>query len=127
MKLAIGDGGVLVDERERVRTITVHVPVPVRNTPIRKQEHDLVYRLRTQRQEIPEHVPVPGVRDRVALLRVNEGDEQDRVPHEEDGSVVAHQIPQAVFRVELDGETPRIADGIRRTHVARHLKDSVLW
>lgn len=41
---------------ECVRAITVHVPIAIGNTSVREQEHYLMCCLRTQSDEIPEHV-----------------------------------------------------------------------
>lgn len=39
--------------------------------------------------------------------------EEDRVADEKDGRVVADQVPVALLRVELHGETSRVARGVR--------------
>ena len=44
--------------------------------------------------------------DRISLLRVDEAREEEGVPDEEDWGVVAHHVPVALLRVELDGEAP---------------------
>lgn len=46
--------------------------------------------------------------DRVAFLGVDEGWEEDGVPDEEDGNVVAHEVPVALLRVELHGKPARV-------------------
>lgn len=45
----------------------------------------------------------------VALLSMDEAWEKDGVTNEEDGSVVANQIPVALFSIELDSEAARIS------------------
>lgn len=45
---------------------------------------------------------------------MDETREQKRISDEEDRSVVADQIPVALFRVEFDGETAWITRRIRR-------------
>lgn len=55
-----------------------------------------------QRDEIPECIWVFQVCNRVSLLGVDEIWEQDRIPDEEDRSVVANNIPVSLFSVELD-------------------------
>ena len=52
--------------------------------------------------------------DRVGLERVDHVGELHPVAHEEDGHVVADEVPVALARVELDGEPARVADGLRR-------------
>jgi hypothetical protein len=80
----------------------------------------LVQRLRVQRPEVPLHGGVLGVRLRVALLRVHEVGELRRVAQEEYGRVVAHQVPDALVGVELDGEAARVALGVGRSRFATH-------
>lgn len=109
-----------VDQLEGVRAVAVQESVSVRGASVREQEHDLVGGLGTQRDEIPEHVRILQVRRRVPLLGVDEAGEEQRVPDEEDGGVVAHQIPHALLGVELDGETARVARRVRRAALAAH-------
>lgn len=47
-----------VHQLERMGAVTIHVTMTVGNTSIRKQEHDLVRWLGSQRDEVPEHVGV---------------------------------------------------------------------
>lgn len=69
--------------------------------------------LRTQSDEIPEHVGILQMSGRIALLGVDEAGEQDRVPDEEDRRVIADQVPDAVFGVEFNSEPSRIANRVR--------------
>lgn len=73
-----------------------------------------------QRDEVPEHVRVLQMRRRVPLLGVDEAGEQLWVPDEEDGRVVAHQVPHTLLGVELDGEAARVARRVRRAALAAH-------
>lgn len=116
MELAIDLLPLIVDQGESVRSITVHVPVTIGNAPVRKQDHELVRSFRTQRPKVPEHIGVPEVRLGVSLLRVDEAREEDGVADEEYGGVVPDQVPDAVLGVEFDGETPRVAYRVRRSH-----------
>ena len=52
--------------------------------------------------------------DRVPLLGVDEAGEEEGVTDEEDGGVVAHEVPVALLRVELDGESTGISERRRR-------------
>ena len=61
-----------IDHLEGVRSVSVHVPVPVGGAPIGKQEGHLVGGLRPQGDEVPEHVGVLQVGLGVALLGVDE-------------------------------------------------------
>ena len=51
---------------------------------------------------------------RIALLRVDEVGELQRIAEEEHGRVVADHVPVAFFGVELQGEAARIALGVGR-------------
>lgn len=44
----------------------------------------------------------------VPLLSVDEAREKERIPDEEDGSVVSHEIPVAFLGVKLDGKAPGV-------------------
>ena len=58
--------------------------------------------------------------DRVPLLGVDETGEEHWVPDEEDGSVVAHQVPVALLGVKLDGEPTRVTGRIGRARLSAH-------
>ena len=74
-------------------------------------------------KQVPE---VPGGRGaaqvgaRVALLRVDEVGELERIADEEDGRVVAHQIPVALVGVELHGKAAHVTLGVGRAHLTGH-------
>ena len=74
--------------------------------------------LRREREEVPEHVRVLEVGPRVALLRVDEVGELERIADEEDGRVVARHVVVALLRVELDGEAAGVALGVGRPLLA---------
>lgn len=113
-----------IDQLESVRSVAVHVPVPVWNTPIGEQEHHLMNCLRPERHKVPEHVRVLQVRLGVAFLGVDEWRKQDRITDEKDGSVVTDQIPDAIFRVEFDSESSGIANGVGRARLTAHCRES---
>lgn len=48
----------------------------------------------------------------ITFLGVDEAREENRVTDEEDGRVVADDIPDTVIGVELDGESTRIASSV---------------
>ena len=47
---------------------------------------------------------------RVSFLSVDKAGEQNGVTDEEDGRVIADQVPVAFLSVELDSESPRISN-----------------
>lgn len=71
--------------------------------------------LRSQGNKIPEHVGVFQVSLWISLLSVDEAREENRVADEEDGRVVADDIPNAIVGVELDSEAAGIACCVSRT------------
>ena len=58
MKLAVHAPSVLVHQLEGVRAVAVHVPIPVGNPPVAKEEGHLVGGLWAERDEVPEHVGI---------------------------------------------------------------------
>lgn len=83
--------------------------IAIWDTAIAEQEHDLMSRLGSQADEVPEHVGILQVSLGIPLLRVDEAREEDRVANEEDRRVVANQVPDALVGVEFQGEAARIA------------------
>lgn len=47
-----------VNQLECMRTIAVHMTVSVRNAAIAEEEHNLVRRLRSEGNKVPEHVSI---------------------------------------------------------------------
>ena len=68
--------------------------------------------LRTQRDEVPEHVGILQVSNRVPLLRVDEAREKKRVADEENGSIVPREVPQSLVSVELHCKAARIPSSV---------------
>lgn len=99
-------------ELERVTSVAVHEAEAVWNAAIAVEKHHLVGGLGSEGDEVPVHVGVLQVRLRIALLAVDEAREEEWIADEEDRRVVAHQIPDAVFGVELHGEASRISHGV---------------
>ncbi len=58
MEFAVNRFVLVIDHFEGVAAITIHVTVTIRNTSVTKQETDLMCGLRTQGDEIPEHVGI---------------------------------------------------------------------
>lgn len=120
MELGVDSFTIVVDQLEGVRPVAIHVPVPIRSATVRKQKGKLVCHLRAMREEVPDHVRVLQIGLRVSFLCVNERGEQNGISQEEDGRVVAHQIPVALFGVHFDCEPPWIAGSVRRARLSAH-------
>ena len=58
MKLAVDSFAFVIHQFEGVASIPIHVLISIRNTTITEQEADLMSGLRTQSDEIPEHVRI---------------------------------------------------------------------
>ena len=109
-----------VVEAVRVASETVHVAERVGDAARRHGDGHLVQCLGQQRPEIPVVVRAAHARAGIALDGVVQVGEFQRVAQEEDGGVVAHQIPVARVGVEFDGESADVAFGIRRAPFSRH-------
>jgi len=58
MELAVDSFPLVIHQLKRVTSISIHVLVSIRNTTITKQEAHLMSGLRTQSDEVPEHIRV---------------------------------------------------------------------
>ena len=112
-RLALG-----VDQAEGVDAEAFHRAERARDRAVRHHPHDHVEALGHQAHEIPEIV----VRRRrlregavgLWLHRMDEVGEFHRILDEEDGDIVADEIPIALFGVELDREAAHVAREIER-------------
>ncbi len=106
----------LVDEPERVHTKALHRPVASRNGPVGHRPHEHVRDLRHQRREVPERVVsrrrLRHREVRFRFRRVHQVGKLHRILNEEDGDVVADEIPVAFLRVELGRKAADVARGI---------------
>src|SRR5450830_129364 len=111
-----------VDQAEGVHAEALHGAVAARDRAVRHGPHQHVHRFGHQRGEVPERIVRAGrLRDRVVRLRLDGVDqvgELHRVLDEEDGDVVADQVPVAFVGIELDGETAHVARRVGRTAFA---------
>ena len=64
------------------------------------------------------------MRSRIPLLCVDEAGEHDGIVDEEDGGVVADQVPVALLGVDFDGESARVADGVCRAALATDSRET---
>lgn len=69
MEFAVDHLVLAINQLERMRTIAIHMTVAVRNTAITKKKHNLVSRLRPERDEVPEHVSV--LSKEISLMRLS--------------------------------------------------------
>ena len=115
MKLAVDSLPLSIDHLECMRTIAIHESVSIWSASVGEQEGHLVGCHGHQGDEIPEHVRILEMSLRVSLLSVDKAGEQNGVTDEEDGRVIADQVPVAFLSVELDSESPRISNGICRS------------
>ena len=109
---------VRVDEAEGVAAEAVHVAVAVGHAAVAHHDGDLVQRLGQQGPEVPVVLRAAQVGARVALDRVVEVREAQRVAHEEHRRVVADHVPVAFLGVELDREAADVALGVGRAALA---------
>ncbi len=107
-----------IDQAEGVGAKAVHVAVAGGDAALAHGDGHLVQRFGQRSPEIPVVLRAAHVGARIALDGVVEIGEFERIAQEEDGGVVAHQVPVAFLGVELDGKAADIALGIRRAALA---------
>ena len=102
-----------VDERVGVDAGAVHVAVVGGDADVVEEEGEHVEALRVVGEEVEDAPVLLDVRLGVGLERVHHVRELHAVADEEDGEVVADEVPVALPGVELDGEATRVAEGLR--------------
>ena len=114
----------VVNEAERVDAKAFHHAQRARNTAVRHVPQRVVGRLGVQTDEVPERVVrrlrLRDLAIRVRLTRVDDVRELDGVLDEKHRDVVAHQVPVALFGVELRGPATGIAHGVGGAAGAQH-------
>ena len=110
----------VVPQAVGVAGVAVHVAQRGGNAAVGEQRGDLMQRLRRQAPVVPLHGVVAQAGGRVAFLRVNEIGELERIAHEEHRCVVAHHVPVAFLRVELQREAARVARRVGGAHLSGH-------
>ena len=109
-----------VDHAESVAPKAVHVAVGSGNAALAHRDGDLMEGLRQIGPEVPVVLSAAKVRTRVSLHGVVEVGELKGIAQEEDGRVVAHEVPVTFLRVELDSEASDIALRIGCASFASH-------
>ncbi len=109
-----------IDHREGVAAEQVHVAEAFRDATVRHHDRDLVQRLGQQCPEVPVVVGAAQAGARVALDRVVEVREAQRVAEEEHRGVVADDIPIAFFGIELQRSSAYVALRIRGAALTGH-------
>ena len=113
-----------VEQAEGVAAETVHVAVGGGNPPVAHHDGDLVQRLRQRGPEVPVVEGAAQVGAGVALDRMVEVGELERVAQEEHRRVVADQVPIALVGVELDREAADVALRVGRPPLAGHGREA---
>jgi hypothetical protein len=101
-----------IDHREGMAAEEVHVPEALRNAAVGHDDGDLMQSLRQHGPEIPVVVGRAHAGARVALDRVVQVREAQRIAEEEHRRVVADDVPVAFLGVELDGSAADVALGV---------------
>ncbi|MCY1199042.1 hypothetical protein D9M72_104360 [compost metagenome] len=111
---------VLTNEAVRVAAEDVHMTPTARDAAVAHDNGDLVQRFGQAGPEVPVVLGASQAGTRVALHGVVQIGELERIAEEEHWRVVAHQVPVAFFRVELDRKAADVPLGIGRTTLAGH-------
>ena len=109
-----------IEEAVGMASEAVHVAIRGRNAAITHNHGDLMKSLGQKCPEIPVVRSAVHVGAGVALHYMIQVREFERITQEKHGRIVAHQVPVALIRIELDGKTTNISFGIRRTALAGH-------
>ena len=116
-----------VHQPEGVHAEALHGPVAARDGAVGHRPHQHRGDFGHQRREVPERVVGgPGLRHRevrLGLGGMDEVRELHRVLDEEDGNVVADQVPVPFVGVELDGESANVARGVGGAALAEHRRE----
>ncbi|KAI9166472.1 LOW QUALITY PROTEIN: putative two component histidine kinase [Paramyrothecium foliicola] len=116
VKLDKGALALCVDEGEGVDAEALHHAVRAGDGAVRHGPHEHVRRLRVHELEVPEVVVrrlgLGHLVVRLGLAGVDDVRELHGVLDEEDGDVVADEVPVALLGVELDGEAAHVADRV---------------
>ena len=110
----------IIDQGKGMAAITIHVPMAMGRTTVAHQYHYLVQAFGVEAPEVPHHGRAFTVRTRVSLLGMYKIAEFLRVFDKEYGRVVTHQVPVAIFGIELQREAAWVALGICTTFFAAY-------
>ena len=91
---------------------SMHVAVGIRDAARAHGDSDLVQRFGKQCPEVPVVVGTAHVRLRITFDGVVKVGELQRIAQEEYRRVVSHQVPVALFRIELHGEAAYVTLGV---------------
>src|ERR1700758_2066653 len=98
-----------IDHREGVTSEAMHMPEGLWNSAVGHDDGDLMERLGKKTPEIPVILSAPQTGAGVALDRVVEVREAQRIAEEKDWCIVADDVPISVLGVELDCKSADIA------------------
>ncbi|OPY82964.1 MAG: hypothetical protein A4E70_00433 [Syntrophus sp. PtaU1.Bin005] len=108
------------DEAEGVAAEAVHVAKACRNAAVAHHHGHLMEGLGQGRPEVPHAVGVAQIGARVAMDDMVEVREFERVAEEENGRVVAHQVPVAFLGVEFKRKTANVPLGVGSASLSSH-------
>src|ERR1700747_2091169 len=91
-----------IDHREGVTSEEMHMPEGLWNSAVGHDDCDLMERLWKKSPEVPVILSAPKTGAGVALDRVVEVREAQRIAEEKDWSIVTNDVPISVLGVELE-------------------------
>ena len=109
-----------IDEAEGMAAESMHMAVRIRNTAVTHDDGHLVQRFRERGAEVPLILGTSHIGAGVSLDSMVEVRKLERVAQEEDGCIIADQVPVAFFGVELHGKAADITLGIGSTAFTGH-------
>src|SRR5260370_30140178 len=93
-----------IDHREGVTSEAVHMPEGLWNSAVGHNDGDLMECLWKKSPEVPVILSAPKTGAGVALDRVVEVREAERIAEERDWSIVSDDVPISLFSVELESK-----------------------
>ena len=107
-----------VPEAVGVAAVAVHETRAGGDAAVTHQDGDLVQAFGRQAPEVPGGGGAAQMGARVTLLGVDEVGELQRITDEEDGGVVADEVPVALVGIELDRKATHVTFGVGCPHLA---------
>ena len=109
-----------IDERESMASISMHVPVGRRNSPVAHGNRYLMKSFRKQSPEIPVIARTAHIGSRIALQGMIQIRKFQGIPQKEDRSIITDQIPVSFLRIEFNCKATDITFRICRTTFTGH-------
>jgi len=103
---------------------SIHMTVSIRDSTVRKQEHDVLDTLRSEADEVPGHIWISAISLWISFSTVDNIRKLNRISDEEKWSIVSYYIIIALFCIELDSKPSWISICVRETSFTKSCWES---